>query len=387
MFIRTIQKKMDQYLNTHQSFTIYGARRTGKTTLIKNYAKSTGLKYKYVDCDLFSNQQKLSVQEIEPLIDFIGDAQILLIDEAQRVKNIGLNMKIIHDHIPTVKVIATGSSALDLASEIKESMTGRDYEFNMYPLSLTELNQIYDSVDLKNKVNDFLIYGTYPEVIDKNSYEEKIDYLYQLTNNYLYKDILELDLIKKPSSLLNLLRILATSLGSEVTATNLADKIGLSKNTVEKYLDLLEKCFIITIIKPYNKKIANEIKYPFKVYFWDCGVRNALVEDFRPIELRSDYEIGGIWENFIFIEKIKQAKNSGRHCKYWFWRTSNPGSYEYDLIEEENTELKVYEIKYGLSGVNKVKKYPIFFDTYKGSQLFTIFKENFTEFLVDKKKD
>ncbi len=382
IYKRTIQNKMDLYLDSHQSFTIYGARRTGKTTLILDYAKKIGLEYKYVDCDLFSNQQRLSVQEVEPLKEFIGSAKLLLIDEAQRVKNIGLNMKIIHDHIPEVKVIATGSSALDLASNVKESMAGRDYSFYLHPLSLQELSQKTDKFDMSYKLQDYLIYGMYPEVIQKESYQEKIDYLYELVNSYLYKDLLELDLIKKPSLILNLLRVLATCLGGEVTSTALAEKVGFSKNTVEKYLDLLEKCFIIKIVRPYNKKIANEIKHPFKVYFWDLGIRNALIEDFKLLELRSDFDLGGMWENFVFIEKMKKTMNNNQYKKYWFWRTSESASKEYDMIEEENGILTVFEIKWGQAGVNKVKKYPVFFDTYKGSDLHVISKDNFTSWLV-----
>ena len=382
MYKRTIQKKMDQYLDSHQSFTIYGARRTGKTTLVLEYAKKTGLELKYVDCDLFSNQQRLSIQEVEPLKEFIGSAKLLIIDEAQRVKNIGLNMKIIHDHIPDVKVIATASTALDIASKIKESMVGRDYSFYLFPLSLQELSQKTDKIEMKSKLNDYLIYGSYPEVIQKESYQEKIDYLYELINSYLYKDLLELDLIKKPSVLINLLRVLATCLGGEVTSTSLSEKVGIAKDTVEKYLDLLEKCFIIKIIRPYNKKIANEIKYPYKVYFWDLGVRNAIIEDFKLLELRSDFELGGLWENFVFIEKIKKTMNNNEYKKYWFWRTNESSAKEYDMIEEENGVLTVYEIKSGQSGVNKVKKYPIFFNTYEGSELNIISKDNFTDFLL-----
>ena len=382
MIKRTLEAELEKWLNTHYSFTIYGARQVGKTTLIKNFAKKTGLKYKYVDCDRYQNQVELNSQDDVKLREFIGDNQLLILDEAQRVKNIGLNMKIIHDNIPEVKVIATGSSALDLASEIKEPMTGRDFSFYLYPFTLKELTQKYEKYELKYRIEDLLLYGTYPEVINLESNEAKINHLYLLTENYLYKDILELDLVKKTSVLINLLRVLAFCVGSEVTSASLAEKVEVRQETVERYIDLLEQCFIIKRIRPYNKKIINEIKHPYKVYFWDLGIRNALIEEFKPLTMRDDRTVGGLWENFCIIERIKKLKNEGVRAKHYFWRTSEPTSKEYDLIEEVNGELTVFEVKWGKSGVNKVKKYPVFFDTYKGSQLHVISKDNFTDWLI-----
>lgn len=210
----------------------------------------------------------------------IGGAKLLIIDEAQRVKNIGLNMKIIHDNIPGVKVIATGSSCFDLASDIKESMAGRDFRFQLHPFSIQEISQKISLIDITQNIQDYLVYGSYPDVINSNDNEFKEEFLANLVDNYLFKDMLEFDLVKKSSKLVELLRYLAYCIGSEVTANSLANRLELGKETVEKYLDLLEQCFIIKIIRPYNKKIINEVKHPFKVYFWDLGIRNALLENF-----------------------------------------------------------------------------------------------------------
>lgn len=382
MYIRTIIAQMDEWLHTHHSFTIYGARQVGKTTLVKNYAEKSGLKYLYLDCDKFEVRKSLEVQDDIQFKKLIGDNKLLIIDEAQRVNNIGLNMKIIHDNIPDVKVIATGSSALDLASEIKEPMTGRDFDFYLYPLSLIELSQKYNYFDLNFRFEEFLLYGTYPDIVDLPSYKAKERQLMSLADNYLYKDLLELDLIKKTSILKNLLRLLAFCVGSEVTNQSLAEKLEVKGETVDKYIDLLEQCFIIKRIRPFNRKVSSEIKHPYKVYFWDLGIRNALMGDFKPLIARDDRSIGGLWENFVIIERIKKLSNEGIRVNHYFWRTSDTPNKEYDLIEEVNGELTVFEVKWGKSGVNKVKKYPVFFDTYKGSELHIISKDNFTDWLV-----
>jgi uncharacterized protein len=382
MINRSIESEMAKWLHTHHSFTIYGARQVGKTTLVKKFAEKSGLNYKYVDCDKLQNREKLEVEDDIKLRDFIGDVDLLILDEAQRVKNIGLNMKIIHDHIPNVKVIATGSSALDLASEIKEPMTGRDFDFYLYPLSLSELSQQYQLYELTYRVEELLLYGSYPVVIQSVSNDIKERELYSLASNYLYKDILELDLIKKTTLLVDLLRVLAFSIGSEVTNYSLAAKLSTKSETIEKYIDLLEQCFIIKKIRPFNRKVTSEIKHPYKIYFWDLGIRNALLEDFKPLGLRDDRTIGGLWENFCVIERIKKMKNEGKRARHYFWRTADSISKEYDLIEEVNGELTVFEVKWGAAGEKKVKKYPIFFEAYPGSELHVITKENFLDWLV-----
>jgi uncharacterized protein len=382
MINRTIELEMAKWLSTHHSFTIYGARQVGKTTLVKKFAEASGMTFKYVDCDRLQNRESLEVEDEVKLKEFIGDAKLLILDEAQRVKNIGLNMKIIHDHIPEVKVIATGSSALDLASEIKEAMTGRDYDFYLYPLSLKELTQKYSKVELKYRIEELLIYGSYPNIINSDSNEKKEKDLYSLAENYLYKDILELELIKKTTLLVDLLRVLAFSIGSEVTNYGLANKLSCKSDTIERYIDLLEQCFIIKKIRPFNRKVTSEIKHPYKIYFWDLGIRNALIEDFKPISLRDDRSIGGLWENYCIIERIKKTKNQGIKAKHYFWRTNESSSKEYDLVEEMNGIIRVFEIKWGESGTKKVKKYPLFFDNYTGSELNIINRGNFTDWLI-----
>ena len=373
---------MDKYLSSHHSYTIYGARQTGKTTLVKNYAVETGKKYKYVDCDLFLNQQIMTSQDDKILRNFIGDAQILILDEAQRVKNIGLNMKIIHDHIPDVKVIATGSSALDLASSIKEPMTGRDKDFYLHPLSLQELNQNLSKIEIAFYLESYLTYGMYPAVTTTTGKENKQNLLNSLTQSYLYKDILALELVKKSGPILDLLRVLAFSIGSEVSSSGLAEKIGVNRNTIDKYIDILEQCFIIKKIKPLHRSVIKEIQKPYKIYFWDLGIRNAILEDYRPLLAREDRILGGLWENFVIMERIKKNMNNSYRANYYFWRTNEPSPKEYDLIEEKDGNMQIFEIKWNSNKALKVKKYPIFFDSYPNSKLDVITRDNFTDWLI-----
>ena len=382
MFNRTITKTMDEWFQSHHSFTIYGARQVGKTTLVKEYAKSKNIEFLYVDCDLASNQALFSSQDDKLLKNQIGNAKLLILDEAQRVKNIGLNMKIIHDHIPDVKVIATGSSALDMASSIKEPMTGRDKDFFLHPLSVAEILQKQSITELNYQMDSLLIFGSYPGIFTLESNAQKIDDLYSLTQNYLYKDLLELDLLKKNSKIKDLLRVLAFSIGSEVNSSALAQKLELSKVTIDKYIDLLEQCVIIKKITPFNRSVINEIKHPYKVYFWDLGIRNAILEDFRNLEQREDRTVGGLWENFCIIERIKKNMNERRRVRTHFWRTNENTPKEYDLVEEYNGELSVFEIKTSPKKADKVKKYSVFFDSYPHSTFNVIHRGNWHEWLM-----
>jgi uncharacterized protein len=382
MYNRDIETIMDKWFDDHHSFTIYGARQVGKTTLVKNYAKKKGVEFLYVDCDQFRNQQIFTSQDVLLLKNEIGKAKLLILDEAQRVKNIGLNMKIIHDNIPEVKVIATGSSSLDLASEIKEPMTGRDKDFYLHPLSVGELMQKESYITINARMDNLLTYGMYPGVFTLEDNEDKKESLFTLTQNYLYKDLLEFDLIKKNSVVKNLLKVLAFSIGSEVTTAGLAQKLEVSKVTIDKYIDLLEQCFIIKKITPFHRSIINEIKHPYKVYFWDLGVRNALLEDFTLISMREDRIVGAMWENFCVIERIKKNMNERKRVQTHFWRTNENSAKEYDMIEVYNNEITVFEIKTNPNKADKVKKYPIFFYTYANSGLHVIHKSNWQEWLV-----
>lgn len=329
-----------------------------------------------------SNQLIFTSQDDVLLKSTIGNAKLLILDEAQRVKNIGLNMKIIHDHIPDVKVIATGCSSFDLASNVKEPMTGRDMDFYLHPLSVGEICQTQSYIELNHRMDSILLYGTYSGIFTLGGDEEKINDLYSLTQNYLYKDLWELDLIKKNSVIKNLLRVLAFSIESEVTSSGLAEKTGTSKHTIDKYIDLLEQCFIIKKITPLNRSVISEIKHPYKIYFWDLGIRNAILEDFTTIAMREDRIVGALWENFCVIERIKLNMNKRKRVKTYFWRTSDSTPKEYDLIEEYNGDFTIFEIKTNSNKVSKVKKYPVFFEAYPNSELNVIHRGNWQEWLI-----
>jgi uncharacterized protein len=356
MFKRTIESQIKKWLFKKEVLIIYGARQVGKTTFAKEIAKEIDPNYKYIDCDLNSNRGFLSSQDDIILKTFVGDSKVVILDEAQRVENIGLNLKILHTYCPDTQFIATGSSSFDLANKINEPLTGRNIKFYMYPLSLTELLTQDHIYSLKGKLEQFLIYGLYPGVYNL-SVDNKAAKLLNISQDYLYRDVLAMDLIKKISSLEDLVRYLALSIGKEQSYTNIATKLNMDKKTVEKYITLLEQSFVIFRLKPLYRNIVKEIRKPFKIYFWDLGVRNAILENFLPINARED--IGYIWENFCIVERMKL--NNNKIAKYHFWRTNDQK--EYDLIEEKNGTFEVFEIKWNES--RNAKHHQEFFDNYK----------------------
>jgi uncharacterized protein len=356
MFKRTIESQIKKWLFKKEVLIIYGARQVGKTTFAKEIAKEIDPNYKYVDCDLNSNRGFLSSQDDIILKNFVGDSKVVILDEAQRVENIGLNLKILHTYCPDTQFIATGSSSFDLANKINEPLTGRNIKFYMYPLSLTELLTQDHIFSLKGKLEQFLIYGLYPGVYNL-SVDNKAAKLLNISQDYLYRDVLAMDLIKKISSLEDLVRYLALSIGKEQSYANIATKLNMDKKTVEKYITLLEQSFVIFRLKPLYRNIVKEIRKPFKIYFWDLGVRNAILENFLPINVRED--IGYIWENFCIVERMKL--NNNKIAKYHFWRTNDQK--EYDLIEEKNGTFEVFEIKWNEN--RNAKHHQEFFDNYK----------------------
>jgi Predicted ATPase (AAA+ superfamily) len=305
---------------------------------------------------------------------YIGAAKTLVIDEAQRIENIGLCIKLIVDQIPDVKVIATGSSAFDLANRINEPLTGRKWEYHLYPFSFAEMVNHHGLLEERRLLNYRLIYGYYPEIVNNPGEEEAR--LKQLVSSYLYKDILTWERIQKPDKMERLVQALAFQVGNEVSFNELGQLTGLDNETTEKYIDLLEKSFIIFRLGSLSRNLRNELKKSRKFYFYDNGLRNAVINQFSPATLRQD--IGGLWENFVMSERVKYLTYQEINCNQYFWRTH--AQQEVDYVEERNGKMQAYEIKWNVN--TKVRFPKKFLDAYPGTETHILTPQNIEEFLL-----
>jgi uncharacterized protein len=391
MYKRIIKSQIEHWINKHFVIILYGARQVGKTTLAKQIAKQIDENYLYIDCEDYTYQEVLNSRKLDQLQKLVGNSKVVVFDEAQRIKHIGSSLKLIHDHLPDIKIIATGSSSFELANKISEPLTGRNMKFELYPLSAKEIQKEDNVFVMDSRLQGILRFGSYPAAQDMSERESEI-FLKTISNDYLYRDVIELGNVKKPMEFRNLVRTLAYLIGQLVTSADIAKKIGTNRQTVERYLDLLEKSFIIKILRPLHRSHVREIMHPFKVYFWDLGVRNSLIDDFGSIGNRDDKDVGAIWENFCVIERIKKNEygtgnalddgNLGIQKAYYFWRTNEPSPKEYDLIEEKDGKFSVFEMKWNPKQSQKVKTYPAFFDNYKESELNVIDSGNWTQWLL-----
>ena len=373
MIKRKLTEKILQLFFKRKIIIIYGARQVGKTTLLKQLEEKLNQKVLWLNGDEPDIRDALSNASSTQIKLVIGNNKVVFIDEAQRIKNIGLTLKLIIDNFPDIQVVATGSSAFELADEIKEPLTGRKFEFFLYPLSIEEIIEKIGFLETKRHLNFILKFGLYPEIF--TTPEMAKDLLLSLSDSYLYKDILINEGIKKPYLLTKILQALALQIGSEVSFTEIAQLVGTDKNTVEKYINLLEKTFVIFRLNALSKNLRNEIKKGKKFFFWDIGIRNALISNFNEPNLRPD--IGGLWENFVITERIKYLSNNGIHANFYFWRSSATQK-EIDFIEEVDGKLRVFEIKW----TKKKAKLPLAFKkNYEIAEFTTISKENFWEFV------
>jgi predicted AAA+ superfamily ATPase len=354
---------------------IYGPRRCGKTTLLNKLAASAKEGYLFVNGEDISVQEYLESQSIEKLKSFLGKKKMLIIDEAQKIKNIGLNIKLILDNISKIKVIASGSSSFDLAKQVGEPLTGRKITLKMYPLAQLELSSIQSRVRIDACLEERLIYGSYPEVILNKNNTKNVTYLREIVNSYLYKDILELERIKHSDKITRLLQLLAFQIGKEVSYNELSTKLGMSKNTVERYLDLLEKSFVVFKLRGFSRNLRKEITKNPRFYFYDTGIRNALINNFNPLTMRDD--LGMLWENYIIIERLKKQEYLNINSNNYFWRTYNQK--EIDLVEERKGKLFGYEIKWQSKREKIPKEWE---EAYKNSNYQLITKENYFDFIT-----
>ena len=332
-----------------------------------------GLETLFINCDEPDMRQMLENVTSNELRVLIGRNTLVMIDEAQKVENIGLTLKLIVDNLLPVQVIATGSSAFELRNKTNEPLTGRKFEFNLFPLSIAEMVQAHGIIVEQRMMERRMIFGLYPEIVNNQGNEQ--EHLIELINSYLYKDILAFQNIRKPDILNKLLTALALQLGQEVSYNELSQLIGIDKATVEKYIDLLEKCFVVFRLSSFSRNLRNELKKSRKVYFYDTGVRNAILNNFAPLALRQD--TGVLWENFMISERVKQLSYNRDYRKSYFWRTQT--QQEIDLLEEKDGVFYAFEFKWNEKKQAKIPK--IFAEAYPDHQFRVITPANYIEFL------
>ncbi len=372
MIKRTITNTIKDKLKTGKVIIIFGPRQVGKTTLLQNIFNKKQ-DYLWLNGDNIDDRMQLELESFTRFKANLANKKLLIIDEAQRIMNIGLNLKIIHDQLK-IPIIATGSSAFELANKINEPLTGRKFEYQLYPLSFEELAEHFGMFEESQNLPNRLLYGSYPEVITNAGNQKEI--LQNLASSYLYKDILEWNKIKKSDKLLKLLQAIAFQIGNQVSYNELANLVGINKETVENYIDLLEKSFVIFTLRSFSRNLRNELKKSKKIYFYDNGIRNTLINNFNPIELRND--VGALWENYIISERIKYASYHQIYSNKYFWRTKY--QQEIDYLEEREGKLFAYEFKWNTH--KKVKIPNSFIKAYPDSEIQIITPDNYFQFIT-----
>lgn len=374
MDIPRIQFEKLRSLSSKKITVIYGPRRVGKTTLLKKFLEKEDNYHFVTGEDLFVSDS-LSKQSIKQLRDFIGKKTLLVIDEAQYIPSIGKSLKLIIDHIENVRVIVTGSSTFDLTKQIGEPLTGRQHTIQLFPIAQLELKQIENLAETQSHLEERLIYGSYPETLTIKNTSSKQEYLHELVSSYLIKDILAFEGVQKSKKMLDLLILLAFQIGKEVSNSELGSQLSMSKNTVERYLDLLEKAFVLVNVRGFSRNLRKEVTKTSRYYFYDNGIRNALINNFNFISRRND--IGILWENYLVMERIKKQSYSSIWSNNYFWRTYDQK--EIDWVEERGGELHGYEFKWK-KDITKPPK--LWLETYKNANFMCINQENYLKFIT-----
>ena len=373
MIQRTLLSTLKERLFSGKAILLFGPRQVGKTTLLKQLIGTS-------EDALWLNGDELDVQQLFDTLSatrmkaLIGPKKILILDEAQRIPQIGLRLKLLTDTLPELQVIATGSSSFELANQVNESLTGRKWEYQLFPISFAEMVQVHGLLEEKRLLPHRLVYGYYPEIVTQLGNEKNV--LKQLSDSYLYKDILSLDKIHKPDKLIRLLQAIAYQLGSQVSYHELSQLCGLDSKTIEKYIQILEQAFVIYRLGSFSRNLRNELKNSKKIYFYDNGIRNAIIANFAPLESRSD--VGALWENFILSERLKKNKYESRWVNQWFWRTKEQK--EIDYLEEADGQLSSFEFKWNPKAKAKI---PLaFLNAYPNSTTKIIDQSNFEDFIL-----
>ncbi len=373
---RSIESKFDSIVQRGKVLVLYGARRVGKTSVVERYLKTLDREYFAGTGDDIELRNILSSENKAIITNSFKGYDIVFIDEAQRIPDIGWGLKLLVDSNPEISVIASGSSSFELLNKIGEPLTGRQTIYTLFPVSIMELAEFKGRVHIIQYLSDYLVYGTYPETLNAINYEKKKEYLMTLRNSYLFKDILEVENIRNSDKMFDLLKLIAFQIGNEVSLSELSRALGIAKQTVERYLSLLEKSFIILKVGGFSSNLRKEITKTSRYYFWDNGVRNALINNFNEPSSRMD--MGMLWENFCFIERIKKQNYQKLYSNNYFWRTYD--RQEIDLIEERDGKLFGFEFKW--NSKKKIKPPKAFIEAYSNAHFECITPENFLEFAL-----
>ena len=372
---RIIEDQVVNNLVANKVILLLGPRRVGKTVLIKQVINRLEESYLLLNEEDFNTQELLSRRSVQHYKNLLGKAKVLIIDEAQKIPEIGNILKLMIDEIDGLKILVTGSSAFDIDKVTGEPLTGRKKTFYMFPTFETEYNQIESIITKPDHIRERLIFGNYPELIHLKDKEDKTDYLKEMVNSYLLKDILAYDNIRNSDKILKLLRLIAFQIGNEVSHQELGKQLGMSKNTVEKYLDLLSKVFVLHRLNGFSRNLRKEVTKSNKWYFYDNGLRNLIIANMNPIELRND--VGELWENYVISERIKFQKYNRLLVNNYFWRTYD--QQEVDWVEERNGKLFGYEFKWNPK--RKVKAPKAWLGTYKEAEFQVVNSENYLEWI------
>lgn len=374
---RIIEEDFQQYLLPNKVLVLMGARRVGKTELLKTQLSKIKESYIFLNGEDSSTVSVLSNRTVSNYKRLLGDKKLLVIDEAQTIPNIGKILKLIVDEIRGVRIIATGSSLFDLENALGEPLTGRDITVKLFPLSQMEFNKNENLVETKSRLEERLILGGYPELLQYEDWDKKSKYLDRLVGSYLIRDILSFERLKKPDKIISLLRLIAFQIGQEVSLSELGNQLGIDKKTVEKYLDLLTKVFVLYKANAYSKNPRKEISKSSRWYFYDNGIRNALIANVNQLNLRND--LGQLWENYLVSERLKYQSYKGMLVNNYFWRTY--AQQEIDWVEEREGKLYGYEFKWN---PKKIKGAPSSWKKlYPDAEFITIHTDNYLDFISD----
>mgnify|MGYP001570939642 FL=1 len=375
MKIPRFYQNLTPHLKPGKALVIYGPRQVGKTTLIKDFLAVYPERYKLDSGDNIHIQAILGSQDFNAIKEYAQGYSLIVIDEAQRIPGIGQGLKILVDHVPGIKVIAAGSSSFELAGQLGEPLTGSKTTLTLYPVSQLELRGLYNTYELKSNLEHWLIFGGYPEITAAGSKSEKIRLLEELAQSYLFKDILELEQVKSSKTLIDLLRLLAFQVGKEVSISELGRQIGVDTKTAARYLDLFEKAFVVYNLRGFSRNLRSEIVRQSRYYFYDNGIRNAVIANFNELNLRND--AGELWENFLFMERLKKRSYQNIFANGYFWRTWE--HQEIDLIEEREGKLFAFEFKWGKGKTKPPKQWTA---GYPEALFEVIDRENYLEFIA-----
>ena len=375
MIQRALEQVIAGKLFQGKAIVLIGARQVGKTTLFSALVQARQEAVLQLNCDEPEVRELLARTNLQVLRSLIADYSIVVIDEAQRIPQIGLALKLIVDNFPKVQLLVTGSSSFELQNNLNEPLTGRKYEYFLYPISVAELRAQFGLLALKQTLESRLIYGSYPDIINHPGEEKEL--LMNISGSYLYKDVLALNEVRRPVLLEKLLVALSLQVGSEVSYNELAQTIGTDNKTVEKYIDLLEKCFVVFRLSAFNRNLRTELKKGKKVYFYDNGIRNAVIQNFAPLPLRQD--VGSLWENYFVSERMKANHYAGRYAKSFFWRTVQ--QQEIDYIEEEDGQFRAFEMKWNPKKQLRAGVPAAFRNAYPVVESHVVTPENYLDFL------